>query len=139
MASELKSQIDEAAAAFVRARAPVRPEVGIILGTGLGDFAGALESERRRALRATSRTSRSRPSRATPASCTSARSPGAPVAVMKGRVHYYEGYTMQQVAFPVRVLKALGCDDAGHHQRVRRHEPRHAGRARSWSPPTTST
>src|SRR5438034_1134903 len=44
MGDELRARIEEAAA-FVRARTPVRPEVGIILGTGLGDFADAIKGQ----------------------------------------------------------------------------------------------
>lgn len=107
MASELKTRI-EAAAAFVRSRTSVRPEAGIILGTGLGDFAGALKVETVIPYREIPHFPRS-----TVESHAGELHLGhlaeRPVAVMKGRVHYYEGYPMEQVAFPVRVLKALGC------------------------------
>jgi purine-nucleoside phosphorylase len=107
MAGEERTRI-ESAAAFVRGRTAVRPEVGVILGTGLGDFAGALES-------AAVVHYREIPN--FPVSTVESHAgelhvgklAGRPVAVMKGRVHYYEGYSMGQVGFPVRVLKALGC------------------------------
>lgn len=107
MASELSTAIERAAEA-IRARSRTRPSVGIILGTGLGDFADALEVEAKI------------PYKDIPGFAVSTVEShagelhlgtlaGRPVAILKGRVHYYEGYTMQQVAFPVRVLKALGC------------------------------
>ncbi len=107
MASELKDRIGEAAA-FIRARTSVRPEAGVILGTGLGDFAGALEVE---AIVPYEQIPHF------PHSTVESHAgelhlgelAGRPVAIMKGRAHYYEGYSMEQVAFPVRVLKALGC------------------------------
>ena len=107
MPSDLVSRI-QGAAEHVRARARVRPEVGVILGTGLGDFAEALETEA------------VVPYQDIPGFPVSTveshagelhlgRLAGRPVAVMKGRAHFYEGYTMRQVAFPIRVLKAIGC------------------------------
>jgi purine-nucleoside phosphorylase len=83
--------------------------VGIVLGTGLGDFATALEG-------VTTIPYADIPG--FPVSTVEShagelhigRLGGRPVAVMKGRVHFYEGYSMQQVAFPARVLRELGCD-----------------------------
>jgi purine-nucleoside phosphorylase len=107
MATELKSRIEEAAA-VVRAKGARSPEVGVILGTGLGDFADALHERVVVPYRDIPHF---------PVSTVEShagelhlgRLAGRPVAVMKGRVHYYEGYAMRDVAFPVRVLKAIGC------------------------------
>jgi purine-nucleoside phosphorylase len=108
MTTALRSRIAEAADA-VRARARLRPEVGIVLGTGLGDFADTLAD-------AVVIPYRDLPH--FPVSTVEShagelhvgRLAGRPVAVMKGRVHYYEGYAMRDVAFPIRVLKAIGCE-----------------------------
>lgn len=107
MAGEHVKRIEEAAAA-VRARTRLAPRAGVILGTGLGDFADALEPEAVVPFAEIPHF---------PVSTVEShagelhlgRLAGRPVAVLKGRVHYYEGYAMRDVAFPVRVLRALGC------------------------------
>ncbi len=107
MASELLDQIREAAAC-VKSRTALVPEVGIILGTGLGDFANALQTDVvipyadiPHFPRSTVESHAGELHVGTLA--------GRSVAVMKGRVHLYEGYSMRQVSFPTRVLKAIGC------------------------------
>jgi purine-nucleoside phosphorylase len=98
----------EAAAAVVRARFDAVPDVAIVLGTGLGGLAKEIDVA---------------------AAIEYADIPGFPlstveshagrllcgtlgrktVVAMQGRFHRYEGYTLQQVTFPVRVLQALGA------------------------------
>ena len=109
MTTELKRRIEEATA-FVKKRmknAPA-PGVGVILGTGLGDFASALESPVVVPYADIPHFPHSTVE-SHAGELHIGRLAGRPTAVMKGRVHFYEGYTMQQVGFPVRVLKALGC------------------------------
>jgi len=92
----------------VKSRTAIVPEVAVILGTGLGALADELKVD---------------------VTIPYADIPGFPrptvethagrllfgtlgdtrVAMMQGRFHRYEGYTLQQVAFPVRVLRALGA------------------------------
>ena len=97
----------QAAATYVRSLAPDTPHVGIILGSGLGGFGEQVENA---------------------VSIPYTRIPhfphstveghhgnlilgtvaGVPVAVMQGRVHAYEGYAIEDVTFPTRVLGLLG-------------------------------
>jgi purine-nucleoside phosphorylase len=98
-----------AAASHIRALAPaLTPAIAIILGSGLGNFASQVENP-------TTIPYADIPH--WPLSTVAGHSgklvlghiAGTPVAVMQGRVHAYEGYAMDQVTFPTRVLGLLGC------------------------------
>ena len=106
--SSLARQIEEAVQA-IRAKSALVPEAGIILGTGLGSLGDGLEVEAVIAYddipHFPSSTVESHAGE-----LVLGKLRGRPVAIMRGRVHFYEGYTMKQVAFPVRVLRGLGAD-----------------------------
>ena len=102
----LYQQIQECVA-FIKQRAKTEPRVGIILGTGLSSLVDEIEVEREFVYGllpyfsvSTVATHRGK--------LVLGTLRGVPVVAMAGRLHYYEGYSMQQLTFPVRVLKALG-------------------------------
>ena len=103
----LNEQIQQAVSA-IRARSALDPQVALILGTGLGALADRIEVEA------------AIPYDAIPGFPLSTveshtgrlllgRLAGRPVVAMQGRFHRYEGYTLQQVTLPVRVMRALGA------------------------------
>ncbi len=104
--SALLQQLDEAVS-FIRSRTALAPSVGVVLGSGLGAFADALEGPTAIPFSEIPHF---------PASTVAGhggalvlgRCGAVPVAAMKGRVHFYEGYTLAEVVFPVRVLARLG-------------------------------
>lgn len=92
---------------FIRDQYNTRPQFGIILGTGLGALTNDIEIEHIINYDTIPHF---------PVSTVESHSGklifgklgGKQVVVMQGRFHYYEGYTMQEVTFPVRVMKLLG-------------------------------
>jgi purine-nucleoside phosphorylase len=104
----LGSSAIAAALQAVRARSALAPEVAIILGTGLGALGAAIDVEC---------TIEYADIPGFPLSTVESHSgrlllgtlSGKRVAAMQGRFHRYEGYSLQQVTFPVRVLRALGA------------------------------
>ena len=98
----------QAAADYIRVHSPgFQPETGIILGTGLGALANEVEVVHEINYADIPHfplsTVESHAGR-----LLLGRLGGKDVAVLQGRFHYYEGYTMPQVVLPVRVLKLLG-------------------------------
>lgn len=102
------AEIDEASAA-IRVRAPLRPRVGMILGSGLSPLAEAVEG-------AVGISYADIPH--FPPSGVAGHAgrlvlgqlEGCPVAVLQGRAHFYEGHSMGRITFPVRVLQRLGIE-----------------------------
>lgn len=104
----LHDQIQEAVAA-IRKKWNGKPHAGVILGTGLGGLAREIEAEATIPYGDIPHFPKSTAiSHAGTLVC--GRLAGVPVVAMEGRVHSYEGYSYQQITFPVRVMKFLGAD-----------------------------
>ncbi|MEW6686403.1 MAG: purine-nucleoside phosphorylase [Candidatus Edwardsbacteria bacterium] len=106
--TELKKMIAETTE-FLKKKTKIEPEIGIILGTGLGGLVKEIEAEV------------VVPYEEIPHFPLSTveyhagklifgKLSGKIVMAMQGRFHYYEGYTMQQITFPVRVMKVMGTE-----------------------------
>ncbi|MCS7022280.1 MAG: purine-nucleoside phosphorylase [Gemmataceae bacterium] len=105
--SGLYEQIQEAAA-FVRRQWQSTPVAAIVLGTGLGSLAADIVPEVVLPYEQIPHFPRSTaPSHKGQLVCGTLA--GRPVVAMEGRFHYYEGYSLQQITFPIRVFKALGA------------------------------
>jgi purine-nucleoside phosphorylase len=92
---------------FVRGRSPLRPALGIVLGSGLGAFADSVEGATAIPFAEIPRFPTTSVAGHRGALVLGAVR-GVDVAVLSGRPHVYEGYSPAQVAFPVRVLHGLG-------------------------------
>ena len=103
-----KEQVLEAVE-FIKKVTAVKAKIGLILGSGLGSFADEIVDPIEIAYADIPHF---------PVSTVGSHAgklvfgeiEGKPVVAMKGRVHYYEGYSLQQVVFPIRVMAELGVE-----------------------------
>ena len=108
MSVEYLNQINEALK-FIQSKTQVKPEVGIILGTGLGGLVSEIDADKFIPYGEIPNF---------PISTVETHDGklilgqlgGKQVVAMQGRFHFYEGYSMKQITFPVRVMKNLGIE-----------------------------
>lgn len=99
----------QAATDYVRSKTDFAPRMGLVLGSGLGDFVEGMElvcSLRFEEIPGF-------PQATVPGHAGTlvfGRYNGMDLVVMRGRVHYYEGHSMQEITIPVRVMRLLGVD-----------------------------
>ena len=106
--NELHTRIIESAA-FIEGRIKIDPSIGIVLGSGLGGFADEIEVLERIPFQEIPYFPVSTVSGLHAGNLILGRLAGKEIVAMEGRVHYYEGYTMKDVIFPIRVMRALGA------------------------------
>lgn len=107
MSTNLSRAVSEAAE-YLRARLPARPDLALVLGSGLGGLADRIEDP----VYIPYGQIPHFPVSTAPGHAgrfVFGRLSGRMVLCMQGRFHYYEGHDMAAIALPVRVLKALGC------------------------------
>jgi purine-nucleoside phosphorylase len=97
----------ESAAQLILSRTALRPRIGLILGSGLGDFADSLSGAARIPYPEIPSFPRST-AIGHAGQLVIGNAGNVPVAAMQGRVHLYEGYSAQQVTFPMRVFSRMG-------------------------------
>lgn len=104
---EVYDQVQTAVASIRKQWSGV-PQVGLILGTGLGELAKQIEAEAVIPYSEIPHFPRSTVE-SHKGQLVCGKLHGRPVAAMEGRFHAYEGWSMAQIAFPVRVMRALGA------------------------------
>ncbi len=108
MTQTLRDRID-AAVSLVKSRADIQPRVGIILGTGLGNLARSIQNAVEISYEAipgfAASTVKSHAGQIILGTLAN-----VPIVAMEGRFHFYEGYSLDQVTFPVRVIRGLGAE-----------------------------
>jgi purine-nucleoside phosphorylase len=97
----------DSAATFLLSKTPLRPKIGLVLGSGLGAFADELTDAIRIQYAQIPGFPRST-AVGHSGQMVIGNASAVPVAVMQGRVHLYEGYSSAEVTFPIRVLGRMG-------------------------------
>ena len=104
MLEEIKSAVG-----YLQNKTSFKPEIGIILGTGLGNLANKIEVELKIPYSEIPNFPQSTV-KGHKGNLIFGSLSGKKVVALQGRFHYYEGYDMQKVTFPIRVFALLGVE-----------------------------